>query len=406
MGLTIVHKSDLTARKRNPADRAGAGRRRGHRRGLQARRPEGARRLPGQPQDDRLRHLRRALRRLVPGGAARRRRHPARDAALARGHRRRTSPQLQRARLLQPERRASSPRKPVEFLVDLADVRARAGLRLPGRRRRSCCAHLEEPLAARPPRADASTTCSSCVTPIVDAIGSAREFPFPLAYLPSGLFDNASLERYLRHNIERRGMPNDFRVLYRDAQRRALHRRDEPRHGRARRLRPRRGQLAHDLRGGAGVDRAARLLQAGAHPAASTTSTAACAAPPTSTSPSSTAPTWSSATTRSARSRTASTRRFDPERQHVRRRGPAARRPGHADGAQPGLPHAAALAPPARHPPVPGRSQLPGRHHPDRAGRDRPDVLQHGAARTCGRAAAPARTATSRSPRRSSRTTT
>src|SRR5438034_9159094 len=54
-----------------------------------------------------------------------------------------------------------------------------------------------------------------CVKPIVDMIGSAREFPFPLAYLPSGLFDNSSLERYLRHNIERRGLTNDFRVLYR-----------------------------------------------------------------------------------------------------------------------------------------------------------------------------------------------
>jgi len=46
-------------------------------------------------------------------------------------------------------------------------------------------------------------------------VGAGREFPFPLAYLPSGLFDNASLERYLRHNIDRRGMTNDFRVLYR-----------------------------------------------------------------------------------------------------------------------------------------------------------------------------------------------
>ena len=44
---------------------------------------------------------------------------------------------------------------------------------------------------------------------------SAREFPFPLAYLPSGFFDNSSLERYLRHNIERRGLTNDFRALYR-----------------------------------------------------------------------------------------------------------------------------------------------------------------------------------------------
>ena len=54
-----------------------------------------------------------------------------------------------------------------------------------------------------------------CTKPLIDAIGAAREFPFPLAYLPSGLFDNSTLERYLRKNIERRGMTNDFRVLYR-----------------------------------------------------------------------------------------------------------------------------------------------------------------------------------------------
>src|SRR2546428_7549521 len=39
--------------------------------------------------------------------------------------------------------------------------------------------------------------------------------PFPFVYLPSGLFVNAGFERYLRYNIVRRGMTNDFRVLYR-----------------------------------------------------------------------------------------------------------------------------------------------------------------------------------------------
>jgi len=74
--------------------------------------------------------------------------------------------------------------------------------------------HLEDAIgrARREPSLDALI---ECVTPVLDAVGSAREFPFPLAYLPSGIFDNASLERYLRSNIERRGMSNDFRVLYR-----------------------------------------------------------------------------------------------------------------------------------------------------------------------------------------------
>jgi len=103
--------------------------------------------------------------------------------------------------------------KPIELMVDLVTyapgvvydflVQTPALLR-----------HLEDAIvrARREPSLDALV---ECVTPVLDAIGSAREFPFPLAYLPSGLFDNASLERYLRQNIERRGMTNDFRVLYR-----------------------------------------------------------------------------------------------------------------------------------------------------------------------------------------------
>jgi len=73
---------------------------------------------------------------------------------------------------------------------------------------------LQEPIA-RARRQPTLGNLVECVKPIIDTIGAAPEFPFPLAYLPSGLCDNASLERYLRLNIERRGMTNDFRVLYR-----------------------------------------------------------------------------------------------------------------------------------------------------------------------------------------------
>ncbi len=66
--------------------------------------------------------------------------------------------------------------------------------------------------AGREPSLDALV---ECVTLVLDAIGSAREFPFPLAYLPSGSSTTRGLERYLRSNIERSGMSNDFRVLYR-----------------------------------------------------------------------------------------------------------------------------------------------------------------------------------------------
>src|SRR5579862_1297793 len=103
--------------------------------------------------------------------------------------------------------------KPVEFLVDLITYFPNAVydflVQTP-----SLVRSLQEPIANARRRPSLSNLIE-CVKPLVDAVGGAREFPFPLAYMPSGLFDNSSLERYLRHNIERRGMTNDFRVLYR-----------------------------------------------------------------------------------------------------------------------------------------------------------------------------------------------
>jgi NTE family protein len=52
-------------------------------------------------------------------------------------------------------------------------------------------------------------------TPIVRVMLATREFPFPLDYFPSGMFDNSTLETYLRENIEQNEMSNDFKVLYR-----------------------------------------------------------------------------------------------------------------------------------------------------------------------------------------------
>ena len=104
-------------------------------------------------------------------------------------------------------------RKPLEFVVDLATY-------VPGllygfiSRTPDLVRQLREPLE-QCRREPSLTNLIECVKPLIDTIGSAREFPFPLSYLPSGLFDNSSLERYLRQNIERRGLSNDFRVLRR-----------------------------------------------------------------------------------------------------------------------------------------------------------------------------------------------
>ncbi|MGH9392023.1 MAG: patatin-like phospholipase family protein, partial [Vicinamibacteria bacterium] len=41
-----------------------------------------------------------------------------------------------------------------------------------------------------------------------------REVPSLAAAFPAGIFDNSALERYIRENLERNGMPNDFSTLY------------------------------------------------------------------------------------------------------------------------------------------------------------------------------------------------
>jgi predicted acylesterase/phospholipase RssA len=103
--------------------------------------------------------------------------------------------------------------KPLEFLVDLVTYFPNAVYEFISRTPELVRA-LREPLA-NAGRRPSLANLVECAKPVIDAIGSAREFPFPLAYLPSGMFDNAPLERYLRENIERRGMTNDFRVLHR-----------------------------------------------------------------------------------------------------------------------------------------------------------------------------------------------
>ena len=104
-------------------------------------------------------------------------------------------------------------RKPIEFLVDLLtyfpNLVYEFMVQTPQLMR-----SLQDPIAqAR--RRPTLANLIECVKPVIDAVGSAREFPFPLAYVPSGVFDNVSIEQYLRHNIERRGLTNDFRVLHR-----------------------------------------------------------------------------------------------------------------------------------------------------------------------------------------------
>jgi len=73
---------------------------------------------------------------------------------------------------------------------------------------------LEEPIrdAVRQP---SLASLQRILAPIGEALAQRRGFPAPLDYLPSGFFDNSSIERYLRANFERGKKPNDFRELHR-----------------------------------------------------------------------------------------------------------------------------------------------------------------------------------------------
>lgn len=58
------------------------------------------------------------------------------------------------------------------------------------------------------------TALSEVLTPIGEVIARRRGIPSLMSYVPSGIFDNTSLEQYLRYNLERNHKPNDFRLLY------------------------------------------------------------------------------------------------------------------------------------------------------------------------------------------------
>jgi predicted acylesterase/phospholipase RssA len=55
---------------------------------------------------------------------------------------------------------------------------------------------------------------------LIEHIQPKREVPNLTNHIPSGLFDNASLERWMRRNLERIQMPNDFRAFERKTERR------------------------------------------------------------------------------------------------------------------------------------------------------------------------------------------
>jgi predicted acylesterase/phospholipase RssA len=103
--------------------------------------------------------------------------------------------------------------KPLAFLRDLTAYAPACALDIL-RRSPGLLERIRAPLAAfaRAPSRDAAR---AILAPLADAVLWAPEPPSPLDYLPTGFFDNAPLERYLRQNLERNGIPNDFRALQR-----------------------------------------------------------------------------------------------------------------------------------------------------------------------------------------------
>jgi predicted acylesterase/phospholipase RssA len=71
------------------------------------------------------------------------------------------------------------------------------------------------PVARRFVRHPSYTQFEAVVLSLFDHVSPERELPVLSNHLPSGFFDNASIERWLRRNLERIRMPNDFRAFAR-----------------------------------------------------------------------------------------------------------------------------------------------------------------------------------------------
>jgi predicted acylesterase/phospholipase RssA len=64
------------------------------------------------------------------------------------------------------------------------------------------------------------TNFEALMMDVIDHVSPKREIPALTNHVPSGFFDNSSLERWLRRGLEQLGMPNDFRAFHRKRRRR------------------------------------------------------------------------------------------------------------------------------------------------------------------------------------------
>ncbi len=64
------------------------------------------------------------------------------------------------------------------------------------------------------------THFEALIMDVIEHVAPKREIPALTNHVPSGFFDNASLERWLRRGLGQLGMPNDFRAFQRKRRRR------------------------------------------------------------------------------------------------------------------------------------------------------------------------------------------
>lgn len=102
-------------------------------------------------------------------------------------------------------------RKPLEYVADLALYLPRTLSTMISRSPR--LAERLRPAVRVFQKQPSLSTFQDIASPIVQEL-LAHRIPMPQDYLPSGFFDNSSIEQYLRENFERNEIPNDFPTFY------------------------------------------------------------------------------------------------------------------------------------------------------------------------------------------------
>jgi len=108
--------------------------------------------------------------------------------------------------------------RPAKLVYDLLSYLPGVGLEL-ARSMPELPEALREPLGTFL-RRPSYTRFETLAMRLMEHVSPRREIPALTNHIPSGLFDNKSLERWMRRNLEKTGVPNDFRAFERQTGRR------------------------------------------------------------------------------------------------------------------------------------------------------------------------------------------